>query len=298
MLANLSDVLLPARKAGYAVGLFNAVNLELARGIIRAAEKARSPVIIGTAEVLLPFGPLEDLAPMLVDMAKRATVPVVVHFDHGLSIASCERALRLGFTSVMLDASALPYEENVRDSREMVRIARSYGATVEAELGRVGNASDSAEGAERGPERDLERACEQDLERRPERYYTDPEQAEDFVSRTGVDALAVAVGTLHGTYRFEPRLDFDRISAIAARVATPLVLHGGSGLADEAFRSAIGRGISKVNVFTDINEAAAKSFARGIAAGKRGLTDLIPDAVSAVEEAVSRKLAVFGSARP
>ncbi len=294
MLANLSDVLLPARKAGYAVGLFNAVNLELARGIIRAAEKARSPVIIGTAEVLLPFGPLEDLAPLLVDMAKRAAVPVVVHFDHGLSIASCERALRLGFTSVMLDASALPYEENVRDSREMVRIARSYGATVEAELGRVGNASDSAEGAERGPERDPEG----DLERRPERYYTDPDQAEDFVARTGVDALAVAVGTLHGTYRFEPRLDFDRISAIAARLTIPLVLHGGSGLSDEAFRSAIGRGISKVNVFTDINEAAANSFARGLAAGKRGLTDLIPDAVSAVEEAVSRKLAVFGSSRP
>ncbi len=283
MLATLNDVLPRARRGGYAVGLFNAVNLELARGVIAAAERLCSPVIMGTAEVLLPFGPLEDLAPLLVDMARRASVPVVVHFDHGLSAESCARAIRLGFTSVMLDASSKPYADNVRESAEIASFAHAHGATVEAELGHVGNAGDSAEG----------RA--DNSAGRPEDWYTSADQALDFVRATGVDALAIAIGTLHGTYRAEPRLDYERLSRIASMTEVPLVLHGGSGLSDRAFAEAIARGISKVNVFTDINLAAAAACGRALASGAAGLTDLIPLEVAAVESAVAEKIQVFGS---
>ena len=145
MLANLNDVLVPARKNKYAVGLFNAVNREMARGIIAAAEETGSPVIMGTAEVLLPYGPLEDLSYFLIPMAKRAKVPVVIHYDHGLTYEKCIEALKLGFTSIMYDCSTDSYEENIKKVKEMADIAHSYGATIEGELGHVGDNPDSAE---------------------------------------------------------------------------------------------------------------------------------------------------------
>lgn len=273
MLVNLNDVLTPA--GGYAVGLFNTVNLEMARGVLAAAEERNAPVIIGTAEVLLPYGPLEELSWLLLPMARRAKVPVVVHLDHGLHYETCRRALELGFTSVMYDCSTDPYEENVRKVREMVELAHSYGATVEAELGHVGDnpAEDSAPVS-------------------PEACYTSPEEARDFVEKTGVDALAVAVGTAHGAYRFPPKLDFDRISRIAQAVHVPLVLHGGSGLSDDDFREAIRRGIAKVNIFTDINVAGAQAARQNDRSGC-GLTDLIPGEVEAMKEAVLTKLRLF-----
>lgn len=273
MLVNLNDVLTPA--GGYAVGLFNTVNLEMARGVLAAAEEQNAPVIIGTAEVLLPYGPLEELSWLLLPMARRAKVPVVVHLDHGLHYETCRRALELGFTSVMYDCSTDPYEENVRKVREMVELAHSYGATVEAELGHVGDnpAEDSAPVS-------------------PEACYTSPEEARDFVEKTGVDALAVAVGTAHGAYRFPPKLDFDHISRIAQAVHVPLVLHGGSGLSDDDFREAIRRGIAKVNIFTDINVAGAQAARQNDRSGC-GLTDLIPGEVEAMKEAVLTKLRLF-----
>lgn len=289
MLANLNDVLLPARRGAYAVGLFNAVNLELARGIVGAAEKTGSPVIIGTAEVLLPFGPLEDLACFLVPMAKRAKVPVVVHFDHGLTFERCIEALKLGFSSIMYDCSAESYDENVRKTGEMAYIAHCFGATIEAELGRVGDAGDSAEARPSGGGAYSPGGSD------PSEYYTDPDQARDFVGRTNVDALAVAVGTAHGHYKSAPKLDFARIAAIASLVSVPLVLHGGSGLSDGDFKTAIERGISKVNIFTDINAAAADAAAGGLRDGKTSLTDLIPLEVSAVEASVVGKMRLFGS---
>ena len=266
MLVNLNDVLTPA--GGYAVGLFNTVNLEMARGVLAAAEEQNAPVIIGTAEVLLPYGPLEELSWLLLPMARRAKVPVVVHLDHGLHYETCRRALELGFTSVMYDCSTDPYEENVRKVREMVELAHSYGATVEAELGHVGDnpAEDSAPVS-------------------PEACYTSPEEARDFVEKTGV-------GTAHGAYRFPPKLDFDRISRIAQAVHVPLVLHGGSGLSDDDFREAIRRGIAKVNIFTDINVAGAQAARQNDRSGC-GLTDLIPGEVEAMKEAVLTKLRLF-----
>lgn len=281
MLVNLNEVLIPAREKKYAVGLFNAVNLELARGIIAAAEKNRSPVIMGTAEVLLPFGPLEELSWFLVPMARRASVPVVIHYDHGLTAERCVEALKLGFSSIMYDCSTDTYEENVRKTKEMAYIAHCFGATIEAELGHVGDAEGSAEG--------------NSVLDDPAKYYTDPEQALDFATRTGVDALAIAVGTAHGHYKAKPKLDFDRIEKIASLLSIPLVLHGGSGLSDSDFRTTIARGISKVNIFTDINTAAATAAGAALGKGKTALTDLIPGEVDAVEAAVTEKLKLFGS---
>lgn len=281
MLVNLNDVLIPAKKKRYAVGLFNAVNLELARGIIGAAEAANSPVIMGTAEVLFPYGPLEEVSYYLIPMAKKARVPVVIHLDHGLNYDTCIKALELGFSSIMYDRSTDSYEENVRKVREIVQIAHSRGATVEGELGHVGDNEGSSEGSSHMED--------------PSRYFTDPKMAKDYVDRTGIDALAVAVGNAHGAYKLPPKLDFERIRTIAKTIDVPLVLHGGSGLTDNDFKRAIREGISKVNIFTDINVAAAEAeFKRFSDAGK-GITDLIPVAVEAVKQETMKKMQLFNS---
>ena len=280
MLVNMNDVLKPAQRGKYAVGLFNAVNLELARGIIAAAEQTHSPVIMGTAEVLFPYGPLEEVSYYLIPMAKKANVPVVIHLDHGLNKETCLKALELGFSSIMYDCSTDPYEVNVEKVREMAEIAHSYGATIEGELGHVGDNEGSAEGNSELAD--------------PSRFYTDPKQAKDFVEKTGVDALAIAVGTAHGAYKLPPKLDFERIAAIANTIDVPLVLHGGSGLSDLDFKKAIQQGISKINIFTDINVAGAQAEMKAYAEGK-GLTDLIPAAVEAIKLEVVKKMELFDS---
>lgn len=287
MLANLNDVLIPARKGKYAVGLFNAVNLEMARGIIAAAEETGSPVIMGTAEILLPYGPLEDLSYFLIPMAKRAKVPVVIHYDHGLTYEKCLEALKLGFTSIMYDCSTDSYEDNIRKVKEMADIAHSYGATIEGELGHVGdNPGDGGE---------IPSDPAADAPEDPTLYYTQPEQAKDFVDRTGVDALAIAVGTAHGAYKLPPKLDFDRIDTIANTIPTSLVLHGGSGLSDNDFKLAIEKGISKVNIFTDINVAAVKAVVEHCENTGKGMTEMIPYEVEAVKEETIKKMKLFGS---
>lgn len=280
MLVNLNDVLVPARRDKYAVGLFNAVNLEMARGIIEAAEETGSPVIMGTAEILLPYGPLEDLSYFLIPMAKRAKVPVVIHYDHGLTYDKCIEALKLGFTSIMYDCSTDSYEENVRKVKEMTEIAHSYGASVEGELGHVGN--NPVDDGDEQPD--------------PSLFYTQPEQAKDFVDRTGVDALAIAVGTAHGAYKLPPKLDFERIETIAKTIPeTALVLHGGSGLTDDDFKQAIAKGITKMNIFTDINVAAVKAVVENCKNTGKGMTEMIPYEVEAVKQETIKKMQLFGS---
>ncbi len=281
MLVNMNDVLRPAKKGKYAVGLFNAVNLELARGIIAAAESTRSPVIMGTAEVLLPYGPLDEVSYYLIPMAKKASVPVVVHLDHGLTYDTCIKALKLGFSSIMYDCSTDTYEENVRKVKEMADIAHSYGATIEGELGHVGDNEGSAEGSDHLED--------------PSKFFTDPKLAKDFVDKTGVDALAIAVGNAHGAYKLPPKLDFERIRTIANTVDVPLVLHGGSGLSDNDFRQAIKDGISKVNIFTDINVAAVEAEFKKFSSMDKGVIDLIPAAVEAVKLASINKMELFSS---
>ncbi len=281
MLVNLNDVLRPAKQGKYAVGLFNAVSIELARGIITAAECTHSPVIVGTAEVFFPYCPLEVVSYYLLPMAKKASVPVVVHLDHGLTFDACEEALRLGFSSVMYDCSTDTYEENVRKVKEMADLAHSFGASIEGELGHVGDNEGSAEGSS--------------IMTDPSKYFTDPSKAKDFVDRTGVDALAIAVGNAHGAYKLPPKLDFERIRTIAKTVDVPLVLHGGSGLTDNDFRQAIQDGISKVNIFTDINIAAVEAEFKKFTSMEKGILDLIPAAVEAVKQESEKKMKLFSS---
>ena len=277
MLVNMNDILLPAKEGKYGVGFFNAVNVEMARAIIETAEELKAPVMIGTAEVLLPAMELDLVANYLIPMAKKATVPVCVHYDHGLTFERCMQAIKLGFTSVMYDCSTAPYEENITKVAEMVKICHAMGVTVEAELGHVGDNAGSGKLTN------------------PEDYFTDPDTAVDYVKRTGVDSLAVAVGNAHGDYAFPPKLDFDRIQIISGKTNLPLVLHGGSGLADADFKNAVRLGVSKINIFTDIDKAGKAGVEAGIAAGERTMMGLIPYEIKAMKEVVAEKIKLFGS---
>ena len=277
MLVDMNEILLPAQKGKYGVGFFNAVNVEMARAVIETAEEMRSPVMVGTAEVLLPVMPLERVAEYLIPMAQKATVPVCVHFDHGLSFEKCMKALRLGFTSVMYDCSTEEYDANVAKVAEMVRICHGMGVTVEGELGHVGD----NEGAGKLSQ--------------PSDFYTDPDVAVDYVHRTGIDSLAVAVGNAHGDYKFAPKLDFDRIETIAGRTGLPLVLHGGSGLSDLDFQTAVEKGICKINIFTDLDKAGKLGVEKGLQDGAKSLMNLIPYEMDAMKQAVKTKLELFKS---
>lgn len=275
MLANLNDVLPRAQKEHYAVGLFNSIDTDMLEAVISAAEEMESPIVIGTAEVLLPYGELKLLAPSVIAAAERAKVPVVVHYDHGLTFDRCMEALQLGFTSIMYDGSAGEYSQNLADTAELVRIAHAMGASVEGEIGHVGEA-ESNDGALTD-------------------MYTTPEEAVAFVKATGVDALAVAIGTAHGVYKTKPCLDIGRLRQIRAALDTPLVLHGGSGLTDEDFRDTISAGIAKVNIFTDLCVAGTNAMKLGVNAGKSYL-DIRTDRVEAIRQTVREKILLFGSA--
>ncbi len=275
MLVNLNDVLKKAQKEHYGVGLFNTTDTDMLEAAISAAEEMRSPIIIGTAEVLLPSGELDLIAPSIIEAAKRATVPVVVHYDHGLTFDRCMQALKLGFSSIMFDGSAGDVDKNLADTAEIVKIAHSFGASVEGEIGHVGLA-----------ENDDNAATDN---------YTTPGEAVEFIKRTGVDALAVAIGTAHGAYKQKPCLDIERLKLIRAAVDTPLVLHGGSGLSDEDFKNTIKEGIAKVNIFTDLCLAGNRAMKSGISEGMEYLQ--IRDLkVAAIKECVKEKIRLFGSA--
>ena len=277
MLVNMNDILLPAKEEHYGVGFFNAVNVEMARAVIETAEELHSPVMIGTAEVLLPTTNLNLVADYLLPMAREASVPVAVHYDHGLTFDRCMQALRLGFSSVMFDCSTKLYEDNAEAVAEMVKICHGMGVTVEGELGHVGDNEGAGKLA------------------KPSDYFTDPDMAVDYVKKTGIDALAIAVGNAHGDYKFPPKLDFERISVISERTGLPLVLHGGSGLSDDDFREAVKRGICKINIFTDLDKAGKNGVARGLEEGAASMCRLIPYEIEAMKAVVSEKIHLFGS---
>ena len=277
MLANLNDILYDAQKNHYGVGLFNTTDTDMLEAVIAAAEELRSPVIIGTAEVLLPYGELQLIGPAMINMAKKATVPVVVHYDHGLTFDRCLEALQLGFTSVMFDGSANELEENLRATAEIVKIAHTFGATVEGEIGHVGQA---------------DTADNEIVD-----MYTTPEEAKAFVEATGVDALAVAIGTAHGAYKTKPRLDIDRLQEIRNTIDTPLVLHGGSGLTDEDFKNTVEHGIAKVNIFTDLCVAGEDAVVKNLGdqSGFNGYLTMRQHRVEAMKKATMEKMMLFGS---
>lgn len=277
MLVNMCEMLKKAKTCGYAVGFFDTINVEMARAVIETAEELRAPVIVGTAEILLPVMELERTAEFLIPMAQKANVPVAVHYDHGLTFQKCMEALKLGYSSIMYDCSTASYEENLENVAEMVRICHAMGVSVEAELGHVGD----NEGAGR-------------LEN-PSDFYTDPDVAKEFVEKTGTDALAVAVGNAHGDYKFPPKLDFERITEIAEKTGIPLVLHGGSGLSDSDFREAAKRGVCKVNIFTDLDRAGKVGIEKGLQAGSKYLSSLISFEIEAMKSVVREKILLFGS---
>ncbi len=275
MLANLNDVLKKAQEGNYAVGLFNTTDSDMLEAVIAAAEETNSPVIIGTAEVLLPFGELKLIAPSILAAAKRAKVPVVMHYDHGLTFDRCIEALKLGFSSLMFDGSTEDYDTNIANTREIVKIAHSYGATVEGEIGHVGQAA-TDDGAN-------------------SEMYTTADEAEAYIKATGVDALAIAIGTAHGVYKNKPKLNLERLSEIRGRVDTPLVLHGGSGLSDDDFRNTIKNGIAKMNIFTDLCLAGEEAMNEGLEKGLSYL-EIRNLKVEKIKESVKRKMELFGSA--
>lgn len=277
MLANLNDVLYDAQKNHYGVGLFNTTDTDMLEAVIAAAEELRSPVIIGTAEVLLPYGELQLIGPAMINMAKNATVPVVVHYDHGLTFDRCIEAIKLGFTSIMFDGSAGELAENLRATAEMVKIAHAWGVTVEGEIGHVGDAIND--------------------DNATDDMYTTPKEAKDFVEATGVDALAIAIGTAHGAYKTKPRLDIDRLQQIRNTIDTPLVLHGGSGLSDDDFKNTIKHGIAKVNIFTDLCVAGEEAVANNLGdkSGFNGYLTMRRNRVEAMKNAVKEKMILFGS---
>lgn len=269
MLVNLDTVLKDAQKKGYGVGLFNTTDTDMLQAVIEAAEEEHSPVIIGTAEVLLPYGELALIAPSVTAAAKRASVPVVVHYDHGLTFDRCMEALKLGFSSVMFDGSAKPYNENIECTREIVKIAHAFGATVEGEIGHVGEAASGDN-------------SHTDM-------YTTADEAKQYLCDTGVDALAIAIGTAHGAYKQKPKLDFERLKAIRNAVDVPLVLHGGSGLSDEDFKMSVKCGISKINIFTDLCLAGDAAMKENL-----GYLEMRNKKVEMIKQTAKIKMQLFG----
>ena len=232
MYCDLKEVLTLAEDGGYCVPAFNIYNVETARGVIRAAEETRSPVILQVYSRLVTTGLAADLAPSVIDIARRASIPVCFHLDHGEGEREVVRSLRLGLSGIMIDASAEKLDQNIEITARTVKMCGDVGVYVEGELGHIGKAADGDETV----------AAE----------FTDPKEAERYVAETGVAALAIMVGTAHGRYKQAPVLDIARIEEIKRRVKIPLVLHGGSGVPDEQIKAAIQAGIRKMNFGTDL----------------------------------------------
>ena len=239
MLVTMNDVLKIAEEKKIAIGSFNCPNLENIMAVLSVAESLNVPVILMHAQLHEEVVPLKIIAPVMVALAKASSVPVCVHLDHCDDLDYLQESLRQGFTSVMFDGSLFPYEENVAKTIKAVEYAHKVGASVEAEIGILGGRE--AGSGDAGP--------------KIEDMYTDPDLAKKFVDETGIDALAASFGTAHGFYKVAPKLDFDRIKRIKELVNLPLVMHGGSGVSEEDYRTAIGIGIRKVNYYSYMGKA-------------------------------------------
>ena len=263
-----------AEENSIAVGAFSVGNMEMVMGAVRAAEELNTPIILQIAEVRLKNSPLELMGPMMLAAAKNSSVDIAVHLDHGLKFETVQKALELGFTSVMFDGSLLPLEENIEQVHAVVAEAYKYGATVEAELGVVGG--NEGEG------------------KKHEILCTRPEDAVTFCRETGVDALAVAIGNAHGNYPVLPELRFDVLEQIHSAVGVPLVLHGGTGISDEQFRHSIKLGVRKINIATASFDRLAL-FAKQYCDGKEKANyfELSAAEVQGVYENVKRHIKVF-----
>lgn len=278
-LVSMREMLAAADRNQFAVGAFNANNMEIVQAIIQAAEDEKAPVIMQASQGAIKYAGLEYITGMVRIAAADSSVPVALHLDHGTDFDQVIRCIRSGFSSVMYDGSKQPLEENIAVTNQVLAVARPIGVSVEAELGKIGGTEDQVTVSEK------------------EAQFTDPEEAAYFVRRTGVDCLAVAIGTAHGQYKGEPKLDYDRLRTIKKLVPIPLVLHGSSGVPDEAIRQAIELGICKVNIDTNLREAF-------VGAMRAELNDhpseidprkIIGPAREAMMEIVRTKIRLFGS---
>lgn len=241
MLVTLNEILAIAQEKNCAVGAFNTPNLECVTAVLNAAEKLNVPVILSHAELHESVAPLAVIGPVMVQAAKNAKVPVCVHLDHCETLDYMAEALKLGFTGIMYDGSCLPYEVNVANTKQAVAMAREYGVHVEAEIGQLASREGGVGENAGGP------------------VYTDPDLAVKFCAETGIDALAPSFGTAHGIYKSKPVLDLDRVKVIAEKTGLPLVMHGGSGVSDEDYRTAIRNGIRKINYYSYMSKAGVNA---------------------------------------
>ena len=240
-LVTTKQLLLDAQKGGYAVGAYNVENMEMVQAVVAAAEELRSPVIMQTTPSTVKYANLNYFYENVKVAAQESSVPVVIHLDHGNSFELAMQAYRTGYTSIMIDGSHEGFEDNIALTSAVVKACHPGEVPIEAELGKVGGKEDDLDGGEGDP-------------------YTNPQEAAEFVERTGIDSLAVAIGTAHGVYKGVPKLDFSRLSEIRKAVSIPLVLHGTSGVPDEDVAECIKRGICKVNYATDLRIAFTKGI--------------------------------------
>lgn len=276
-LVTTKEMLLKAQKEGYGVGAFNVENLEMVQAVVAAAEELNSPIIMQTTSSTLKYADSDFFYAMASTAAKKAKVPVAIHLDHGNGFDISVKALRSGYTSIMIDGSHSPFEENIAITKAVADMCHAAGVPVEAELGKVGGKEDDLDGGNGG--------------------YTEPSDALEFTEKTGIDSLAVAIGTAHGVYKGTPNLDLDRLSEVRKLVSIPLVLHGTSGVPDDVVKECIHRGICKINYATDLRIA----FTKGVKAFLSEKPDTIdPKQYCAVgrdnvKEYVKSKILVCGS---
>jgi ketose-bisphosphate aldolase len=275
MLVSMSELLKKAQKEHYAVPHFNIWNTEMLFGVMKAVEKTKSPVILSFGSGFLNNTDITYYSRMLVEMGKKTEMPAAVHWDHGRNIDIISNALACGFNSIMIDASANKFEENIRLTKEVVDKCSSLGVPVEAELGHI------------GPETKYEELL-------AHYGYTNPSEAKEFVKRTGIDALAIAIGNAHGVYTSEPKINFDILGKVRAEVDIPLVLHGASGISDKDIRKSVEMGITKINIHTELCLAAMEAIEANTQ-NKKPYLLLQQEVTLSIEKRATEKIRLFGS---
>ncbi len=278
-LVTVAELLQKAEAGGYAVGAFNCNNMEIVQAIIAAAEAEKAPVIIQASQGAIKYAGLEWIVGMAKLAADQSKVPVALHLDHGTSFEQCVQCIRAGFSSVMIDGSKHPLDENIALTNKVLEVARASGVSVEAELGKIGGTEDDITVDER------------------DAMFTDPQEAKIFVDSTGVDSLAVAIGTAHGQYKGEPKLDFERLAKIKELVKIPIVLHGSSGVPDEALKKAVSLGVRKINIDTNIREAITYTIRQVLNEKPKEIDPrkVLGPARDKAIEVIREKIRVFGS---
>lgn len=278
-LVPMTDMLNKALKGGYAVGAFNCNNMEIVQAIVAAAEAEQAPVILQASQGAIKYAGLDFITAMVKIAAEKTTIPIALHIDHGTSFEQVMQCIRSGFSSVMIDGSKLPLQENIALTKKVIDVAHAVGVSVEAELGKIGGTEDDIHVDER------------------DAFFTDPEEARIFAMETGVDALAISIGTAHGQYKGIPQLDFPRLEKIHGLVKIPIVLHGSSGVPDEAIRTAIPLGVAKVNIDTNIREAFVAACREVLNSNAKEIDPrkVLGPAKDAATNIIREKIRVFGS---